>query len=491
MARIRAPELPPNCDWLNSPPLSLRELRGRYVLLDFWTHGCINCIHVIPKLKQLAKRCPDLQIISVHTGKFDRENISTSVQQAIEKHAIHHPVVIDRQRKIWDNYAIRAYPTFVLVDPQGYIVLSRSGEAGVIAIAAAIADKLTTTQGPVDSSPPTDRATFSETPLRFPSKLIASDNRLFISDSGHHRIVVSSLPHNLHHHCGVVSELVTTIGQGQPGWIDGDYAQAQFQHPQGLALDTAANCLYIADTGNHAIRRIDLTHQQVTTIAGNGTQNPTLYPHGGKALEVSLNSPWDLVLVEQTLFIAMAGSHQIWQMDLARGNIQTFAGSGAEGCFDGTPNMAALAQPSGIASDAQSLFVADAESSSIRQVDLVTGATVTLCGSGNLYAFGDRDGLGETAQLQHPMGLAYADDTLWIADTYNHKIKRFDLKTGECSTIAAGFEEPTGVTVSHNQLLIADTNHHSIKQLDFPNAAPRPIGFPQLCAPGVCLTAID
>ncbi|MBE9029227.1 redoxin domain-containing protein [filamentous cyanobacterium LEGE 11480] len=471
MPRIRAPEFPTNFDWLNSHPLKLRDLQGHYVLLDFWTHGCINCIHVLPKIHQLAQQFPNLTIIGIHSGKFAQEQQLNSVQAAIAKHQVEHPIICDQQQTIWQSYTIRAYPTFVLIDPQGYIVLSRSGESGFAAVAAAIDQQLTAVE-----IPPTAVAPASDSPLYFPGKVLAIADQLCIADSGHHRIIMSQID----------GSQPQTIGNGQLGLIDGDYFQAQFNQPQGLAYDRAQQILYIADTGNHAIRQVDLWAQQVTTIAGNGTQSPTIYPYGGRAKEIPLNSPWDLVLIDRRLLIAMAGSHQIWQMDLDTERIETFAGSGAEGCFDGSPEIVAFAQPSGLATDGHSLFVADCESSSIRQIDLTSGITSTICGNGNLYTFGDRDGRGESVQLQHPMGLTYADGALWIADTYNQKIKRFDCQTRACCTIATGFAEPTGITANQHNLLIANTNQHQIQQLPSNGGHPDSIEFPGLCPPGIC-----
>jgi DNA-binding beta-propeller fold protein YncE len=432
MVRIRAPEFPQDFDWLNSPPLSLWVMRGHYILLDFWTHGCINCIHVIPAIKALTQRFPDLKLISIHSGKFDREQEITSLEAAIAKYQITHPVVADRDQKIWQDYTVRAYPTFVLIDPAGYLVLTRSGEQGLSAIAAAIADNLTAQDQPVNPIPQVTQ------PLAFPGKICGTKSQIFISDSGQRRVL----------------------------WLARQMQQVQiipnFANPQGLTHDPIQQILYVADPGRHCIDAIDLKTLTKTRIAGTGQQSKTLAPHGGKALAVALNSPWDLVLVGQQLFIAMAGSHQIWQLDLLAGTIATFVGSGAEGCYDGLPAIAAFAQPSGIATDGRSLYVADCESSSIRQIDLATGVTQTICGLGNLYAFGDRDGRSDRAKLQHPMGLAYANNKLWIADTYNHKIKQFDLVTQECITVADGFLEPNGIAIDDDILWIADTNQHQI-----------------------------
>ncbi|MBD0334474.1 MAG: redoxin domain-containing protein [Cyanobacteria bacterium Co-bin13] len=496
--RVRAPELPQANPWLNTPsPLSLKALRGQVVILDFWTYGCINCLHVLPDLKFLEQTYgPQLVVIGVHTAKFEHESDAASVQAAIARYQISHLVLVDCDRSLWDQYAIKAWPTFVVIDPQGYVVATLAGEGQRPALEALVQRLITARPdgaaadpaGPVFSLPPA-----LPTPLAFPGKVLADpeSDTLFIADSGHHRIVITRLD----------GTLVAVVGSGQAGWRDGDESLAQFSSPQGMALDLQQQRLYLADTGNHRLRQIDLASHQVSTLAGTGTQSRILFPHGGKALETALNSPWDLVQVGKTIYIAMAGSHQIWQMDLAQDTVQTFMGTGAEFCVDGPPEVAAFAQPSGLATDGQHLFVADSETSSIRAIALTTPPQVkTLCGSGDLFEFGDVDGVGNQVRLQHCLGLTQAAGTLWIADTYNHKVKRLDPTTGTCQTLfgqgqaglqegagtAALFSEPAGVTAAHEYLYVADTNNHAIRRLHLPSLAVTTLALPQLCSPQVC-----
>ncbi|HIK14111.1 MAG TPA: redoxin domain-containing protein [Leptolyngbyaceae cyanobacterium M33_DOE_097] len=502
MARLRAPELPQNLPWLNCDrPLSLKALRGQIVLLDFWTYGCINCLHVIPDLHYLAEQYTEhLTIIGVHTAKFDHEQNLDSIRQAILRYGITHPVVVDRDRTLWDQYAIRAYPTFVLIDPQGYIVSSVSGEGRRFVLDRLIQHLISEHAGKGTLSPSSIREIVppqpSLTALAFPGKILADEpsDTLFIADTGHHRIIMTTL----------AGTLKATIGNGLTGWQDGDWNSTQFASPQGMALDSSRNLLYVADAGNHRIRQIDLSQQVVTTLAGNGLQSRSLFPYGGKALDIELNSPWDLTLLGNQLYIAMAGSHQIWVMDLAERRLQTLIGTGAEFCVDGTPDVAAFAQPHGLTTDRLELFVADSETSTIRAITLSEPPIArTVCGQGELYVFGDRDGIGSSVQLQHCAGVVATQGKVFIADTYNHKIKHVNPVTGECHTLAgtgtagaqdgagaiAQFSEPSGLAYAHHQLYVADTNNHAIRCIDLDSLTVTILSIPSLCPPGVCLPA--
>ncbi|MBD2463738.1 redoxin domain-containing protein [Oscillatoria sp. FACHB-1407] len=507
MVRVRAPEIPKHLDWLNSdwlnvaqPGLSLKALRGYVVLLDFWTYGCINCLHIIPDLKFLEQKYGDrLVILGVHTAKFDHENNRDSVQQAILRYGVPHPVVIDRDRHLWDQYAVRAYPTIVVIDPKGYVVRTIVGEGQRQVLDDLIqqvldehdSKSLNVVPLPLPSEP---SPSLILSPLAFPGKVIADEasDRLFIADTGHHRLVITTLD----------GSLKAVIGTGEAGSTNGDWSVAQFSAPQGMAFDRQQQVLYVADTGNHQLRCVDLRDQTVKAIAGTGVQSRWLFPHGGQALEVDLNSPWDVVQIENQLYIAMAGSHQIWVMDLLEHTIQTWSGTGAEFCADGSPEVAAFAQPSGLATDSEELFVADSESSSIRGVKVAPVPIArTVCGSGQLFGFGDRDGAGSDVRLQHCLGVVYAEGYLWIADTYNHKVKQVNPTTNECKTVAGGgipgfqdelgidatFAEPSGLTYARQHLYVADTNNHVIRHIQLNSLEVSTLPIPDLCSPYVCL----
>ena len=472
--KMPAPELSNHRGWLNTDkPFTLADLRGKVVLLDFWTYGCINCIHIIPDLKKLeAKYKNELFVIGVHSGKFDNERDTENIRQIILRYELEHPVVNDAEFKIWDAYNVQAYPTQILIDPEGNAILKTVGEGQYDALDRAIGETVSKFRGKLNQTPikfKTELDRFADSPLLFPGKVLADarSNRLFIADSNHNRIVIASLN----------GDLQQTVGSGKRGFSDGDFASAAFNRPQGLAFDGTGN-LYVADTANHAIRRINLETKKVETVAGTGKQG-FLQP-AGNARQVALNSPWDLQLVGRELYIAMAGNHQIWRMDLTKNEIGAFAGSGREAREDGGLTISAFAQPSGLAYDGKFLYVADSESNIIRAVDLKRKTVKTPVG-GDLYEFGDQDGIGDNVRLQHPLGLAIWNGKILIADTYNHKIKVLsplqrmvrtfvgNPKTASGKAAKTALYEPGGLSVANGKLFVADTNNHAIRQIDLKN----------------------
>jgi DNA-binding beta-propeller fold protein YncE len=298
----------------------------------------------------------------------------------------------------------------------------------------------------------------------------AAGDRLFIADSTHHRVVVSDL----------TGKAKMVIGAGVPGYKDGSIAEAQFDDPQGMAV--FGDALYVADRRNHSIRLVDLAAKTVTTFAGTGKQDGD-FGHRGRTdpvgvKEIGLNSPWDLLLVGQTLFVAMAGHHQIWAIDLAKKEMRPFAGRGVENIKDGPHYAAFFAQPSGLTTDGTNLYVADSEVSAVRKVPLSgEGRVTTLVGEG-LFEFGDKDGIGDAARLQHALGVVYHDGLVYVADTYNSKLKTIDPKTRECKTLLGGgdakdptFDEPGGISFANGKLYVADTNAHRIRIVDLKTKA--------------------
>ena len=469
-ARVRAPEITGGRGWLNTDkPLSLAALKGKVVLLDFWTYGCINCIHIIPDLKKLEAKYPnELVVIGVHSAKFENEKQTENIRRIIMRYEIEHPVYNDAEFKVWQSYGVRAWPTQVLIDPGGYIVGTISGEGNYDPIDQAIEKTVADfrKRGELNQEPmklTLERAKIGDLPLAFPGKVLADakSDRLFIADSNHNRIVVTKLD----------GTFLETIGTGERGAADGPFEKATLYRPQGMALD--GNSLYVADTENHLIRRIDLKARTVETIAGTGRQSHDYFKEG-PARTIELNSPWDLELVGRTLYIAMAGPHQIWKLDLDKQEISTFAGSGREARMDGPLLEAGFAQPSGLTSDGKNLYVADSESNIIRAIDLATGRVKTLVG-GDLFEFGDVEGRGDDVRLQHPLGVFALGDKVLIADTYNHKIKELNPqsrtvknflgtgKPGQAGNTSPSFYEPGGLSAANGKLYIADTNNHAIR----------------------------
>jgi thiol-disulfide isomerase/thioredoxin len=474
--KVTAPEFPEGLQWLNTDrPLTIHELRGKVVLLDFWTYCCINCMHIIPDLRKLEhKYSKELVVIGVHSAKFTGERDTNNIRQAILRYEIEHPVVNDSRMQIWQEYAVRAWPTLMLIDPAGKVVGYTSGEGIYDAFDKLISKVIETfdAKKQIDRRPLALKLERSRVPtsmLAFPGKVLADEKskRLFIADSNHNRIVVISLED---------ASVVDVIGAGEAGLKDGAFDAAEFNHPQGMALD--GSTLYVADTENHSIRSVDFAQRIVTTIAGTGHQSRVYTTFGGQGTQVALNSPWDLTLQNGILYIAMAGPHQLWQMNPKTGGIAPYAGSGREGRKDGPLIEAALAQPSGITTDGKKLYFADSEVSSIRSADLSPDGKVETIVGEDLFEFGDRDGKGSVVRLQHPLGIDYYDGWLYVADTYNNKIKRVSPKDSTSETFAgtgqgefrdgerAAFDEPGGVSVSMGKLYVADTNNHAIRVVD-------------------------
>ncbi|XP_073346408.1 NHL repeat-containing protein 2 [Pagrus major] len=507
---LKIPDFQSGLEWLNTEgPLSLnKELAGKVVLLDFFTYCCINCMHILPDLHQLEKKHSvkdGLIIVGVHSAKFPNEKVVDNVRSAVLRYNICHPVVNDSEALLWHELEVSCWPTLVLLGPRGNLLFSLVGEGH--------RDKLTLftdcalrhfrEQGLLkthavgiklyrDSLPPSI--------LSFPGKVAmdSSRKRLAIADTGHHRIlVVSSTGHLLH-----------VIGGPESGRQDGDLSEASFNSPQGVAIK--GDTVYVADTENHLIRKIDLLEGKVSTLAGVGTQG-TDKEGGAMGPQQPISSPWDVTIgtaggvEDNVLWIAMAGTHQIWAYFLADGKLPKgseskagmcvrWAGSGSEENRNNSyPHKAGFAQPSGLALAPEEpwscLYVADSESSTIRTLALKDGAVKLLVGGErdpmNLFAFGDVDGKGVDAKLQHPLCVAWAPEQslLYVADSYNHKIKVVDPKTKQCSTLAgtgeAGdtlgpefnkscFNEPGGICAgdSGKLLYVADTNNHQVKVLD-------------------------
>ena len=496
--KVRAPEITGGRGWLNTDkPLSIAALKGKVVLLDFWTYGCINCIHIIPDLKKLeAKYANQLVVIGIHSAKFQNEKDTENIRRIILRYEIEHPVYNDSEYAVWQSYGVRAWPTQVLIDPAGYIIGGVSGEGNydvIDQVITKVVDEFRK-KGELNEEPlklVLERAKVGDLPLAFPGKILANaaTDRLFIADSNHNRIVVTKLD----------GTLVETIGTGEAGAADGAFDKATFHRPQGLAL--SGDSLYIADTENHLIRRADLKSRTVETIAGTGEQTHD-YFKTGPARSVALSSPWDLQLVGHVLYIAMAGPHQIWMMDLDKNEVSTFAGSGREARLDGPLKEAGFAQPSGLATDGKTLYVADSESNIIRAIDISEGTVKTLVG-GDLFEFGDVDGTGDDVRLQHPLGLITYGDKLLIADTYNHKIKELDPKSkkvtslfgtgkpGQSEGTAPSFYEPAGLALANNKLYVADTNNHAIRVVDLKTKAVSTLRINGLTPPAKNMQALE
>jgi hypothetical protein len=419
-------------------------------------------------------------VIGVHSAKFPAEAITANLRAAVMRHGIDHPVVNDADFAIWNSFAVRALPTVVLIDPVGKVAAQQAGEIDAAEWLPLLDAMLAefAARGQLDRSPVLGVQPERPAPsaLLFPTKLTtAPGDRLLVADTGHHRILEVQLRPD-----GLAGEIVRSFGTGEAGRQDGLSHIAQFHTPQGLAL--CDNTLYVADTENHLIRAIDLVRDEVRTVAGTGVKGRGLVglvPAGSAPTEVALRSPWGLAVVERELLIAMAGSHQIWRL-IDETQLAPFAGSGAEALIDGPRAQAAFNQPSDLALMGDALFVADAEAGAIRALTLDGDAGVlTLVGQG-LFDFGDVDGVGATVRLQHPTGLAAHEGLLYLADSYNHKLKTLNPADRRVQTLCgsgtpglvdgsaavAQFYEPSGLVVAGPWLYVADTNNHCLRVVE-------------------------
>ena len=432
-------------------------------------------MHLLPQLRKIEEKYPDeLTVIGVHSAKFPAERSTENVLEAVQRCNVAHPVVNDHAFRVWSTYGARAWPTLMFIDPAGKVFAKHEGEVSVDGLDRALQRMIAAydSAGLLTRQPKPYRQVAHDRPeslLLYPGKVLANQasEKLYIADSNNHRIIEA----------GFDGRIERVFGAGQAGMEDGPAGEATFDSPQGLASD--GDRLLVADTENHAIREINLATGDVSTLAGVGHQSMRYHP-GGAPLEVALNSPWDLAISDGRLFIAMAGFHQIWQMDLEATQITPFLGSGREGLSDGAADSAMLAQPSGLEASNGLLYWVDSETSSVRIADLSGPAQVaTIVGEG-LFVFGDEDGLGDQVKLQHPLAIAVRGNELFIADSYNHKIKRLFPHNRGCLTYlgdgnpglidgtsnAARLYEPGGLSLAGDQLFIADTNNHRIRVAD-------------------------
>lgn len=466
-ARVRAPELIGKGGWLNTggTALTLADLRGRIVILDFWTFCCVNCLHVLDELRELEEKHRDtVVIIGVHSPKFVHEAEHQAVVDAVERYEVHHPVLDDPELATWKQYAVRAWPTLVVIDPEGYVVAQHAGEGHAHALEQLVGEleaehaakgTLRRGDGPYVAPEPV------ATDLRFPGKaLLLPGGTFLVSDSTRHQLVELAADGE---------SVVRRVGSGERG-----FGPDGFSEPQGLAL-LPDGTVAVADTVNHALRAYDPVTGAVTTLAGTGRQWMQGRPTSGPATEVDLSSPWDVAWFADRLWIAMAGVHQLWTYDPATGTVEVAAGTTNEGLVDGPAPEAWFAQPSGLAATEDRLWVADSETSALRYVerDGEGFAVRTTVGTG-LFDFGHRDGEAGQALFQHPLGVtALPDGSVAVSDTYNHALRRYDPATGEVTTLATDLREPSDAVLVGEDIVVVESARHRLTRLRLPEEAVR------------------
>ncbi|MBP2339812.1 thiol-disulfide isomerase/thioredoxin [Saccharothrix coeruleofusca] len=470
-ARVRAPELVGR-GWLNTGDreVRLKDLRGKVVLLDFWTFCCINCLHVLDELRPLEAEFADVLVtIGVHSPKFVHEADAEALRAAVERYEVHHPVLDDPELTTWQNYAVKAWPTLVVVDPEGYVVHVAAGEGHLDALRQVVGELVAEHEakgtlhrgdGPYVAPPP------ASTTLRFPAKAVLTPRgTLLVSDSAHHSLVELEADGET---------VLRRIGTGERGRQDG--LRPSFSEPAGIALlpeDVAARVGYhavVADTVNHLLRGLDLDTGEVTTVAGTGEQwrdGAT----GGPARAVDLTSPWDVAWWEPAggVAVALAGNHTLGLFKPLEGTFERLAGTTVEGLSDGPALEAFFAQTSGLAADGDRLWLVDSETSALRWLD--ADRTVHTAIGRGLFDFGHRDGAADQALLQHPLGVtALPDGSVVVADTYNGAIRRYDPATGEVSTVADDIAEPSDVVLVDGELVVVASAAHRLERPVAPGA---------------------
>ena len=399
-----------------------------------------------------------MTVIGVHSGKFTAERDTARIRDAANRLGNTHPIVNDRQFRTWRSYAVNAWPTIVVIGPEGHVVGMHAGEFEADQLAPFLEEMISETEarGTLVRGPhgrDVDGPVQPPGALRYPGKLEIDGNRIAIADTGNDRVLIGTLDGS-----GRRARIHLVVG-GEPGFADGE--QGRLNGPQGLAFD--GQTLYVADAGNHAVRAIGLADGALRTVAGTGRQLKSR----ADAASGALSSPWDVLLHEGTLYIALAGIHRIVSLDLATGVVRPFCGSGREEIIDGAHAEAALAQPMGLATNGRRLCFADAETSAVRWADLdAAGDVRTLVGTG-LFDFGDRDGTGDEVRLQHPQAVAvHEDGRILVADSYNDSLKWIDPGTRSCRTFVRGLHEPAGLARAGGLAYVADTNAHRVVIVD-------------------------
>ena len=463
--RVRAPELRGR-GWLNTGgrALTLADVRGKIVLLDFWTFCCINCLHVLDELRPLEEKYGDvLVVIGVHSPKFEHERDPAALAAAVERYGVHHPVLDDADMVMWQQYAAKAWPTLAVIDPTGYLVASMAGEGHAEGLSRLI-DQLVAeheAKGTLHrgDGPYVPRAE-PDTPLRFPGKAIElPGGHLLVSDSARHSLVELD-----------GETLVRRIGTGERGRTD---QPARFSEPQGLCLlpehvaEVAGYHVVVADTVNHLLRGLKLDIGEVTTVAGSGRpwrSSAGVDDHAHDALAADLSSPWDVAWYDDKVIVAMAGIHQLWWFDPIRRTVGVYAGTTVESLRDGPIPDVWMAQPSGLSAAGDRLWIADSETSALRWIE--GGELRTAVGQG-LFDFGHVDGPAKEALLQHPLGVAaLPDGSVLIADTYNGAVRRYDPRTDTVSTVDSGLAEPSDVLVtSAGEVIVVESGAHRLTRL--------------------------
>jgi hypothetical protein len=460
MSTSLAPTLHPSLNWLNADAQTIAAQRGRVLALVFWNASSAYCCNLIDELNRLKARYPfGLAVLGVHVPKFDAEVDGRTVLKAMNRLGVGFAVANDRSWITWQHYGITSWPSVALINPDGELREIFSGDDQASALDAAISGLIDEVGGP--TSMPAEEASLrgaeERKTLAFPSGLTLTDSHLYVADTGHHRVL----------ECTFEGRVLRQFGTGYPDLVDGPASEAAFSSPRGLCV--LRDAVYVADAGNHALRRIHLTDGRVETLLGNGKPGQPQEGIPAHPADCQLNQPWAVTGAYDRLFIAVAGCNQIWEYELGHTRMRFVAGTGELGIADGPGRNAMFAHPAGLALVQQTLYVVDSASSAVRTIHLQGNVVETMVGHG-LYEFGEQDGRRRDARLQFPLGLALdpVAPVLWVADSYNASLRKLRLGGGEMTThnLPQSLNQPAALAIGHETLWIADAGAHEVLRQD-------------------------
>ncbi|WP_312913300.1 hypothetical protein [Stenotrophomonas sp.] len=456
MNEKRAVDLPKSGIWLNAAPATLQELRGRPVVLAFVNGASVWSMQRVAEVARWQARNPGrLQLLVVQVPRFEFEREPQQSLKLLRRHGVSAPIVLDAHWDTWRQFEVQSWPTLVLLDAYGQ---ERERLVGAGAeLDRALSGLCEGVPRPLEDDDAREINAEPRLPLLFPAGLVATAERLYVADTGHHRIL----------ECNHAGRILRQFGLGSADLINGGLGEAAFNRPQGLAL--VRDVLYVADTGNHALRRINLTSGQVDTLCGNGRVGAPSAGVLAQPWDSALNHPVGVAVADNQIYVAMAGDNHIWSYDLGAKELRWRAGAGPVEVRDGSGHLAAFAQPCSVVAVQHTLYVADALGSAIRSVQLRNDLVQTLVGQGP-WESGNVDGPRLRARLQYPQALAMGPDSplLWIADAGNGSLRTLRLGGGDLSTVnlPRRLHGPAALAVAAGAIWIAEADAHAVLRFD-------------------------
>lgn len=458
MNENRVTELPTSAIWLNAAPATLQDMRGRPLVLAFVNGASVWCMQRVAEVMRWQARNPGrVQLLVVQVPRFEFEREPQHALKLLRRQGVNAPIVLDAQWDAWRKFDVQSWPTLLMLDAYGQERERLVGAAGDLE--RALGSLSEGVMRPLDDDGDSLRELNAEPrlPLLFPAGLVATADRLYVADTGHHRVL----------ECTHEGRVLRQFGLGSADLINGGVGEAAFNRPQGLAL--VREILYVADTGNHALRSINLISGQVDTLCGNGRAGDPRAGVLAQPWDSPLNYPAAVAVADNQVHIAMAGDNHIWSYDLGTRELRWRAGAGAVEVRDGSGHLAAFAQPSSLVAVQQTLYVCDALGSAIRSVQLRGDLVQTLVGQGP-WESGNVDGPRQRACLQYPLALAMGPDSplLWIADAGNGSLRTLRLGGGDLSTVnlPRRLHGPAALAVAAGAIWIAEADAHAVLRFD-------------------------